>query len=582
MNEITQVSIYLKEQEERINEIALFNPLGRKSAFDEKAKPLQERKWCYTHNLPLVRRLGLKVQTFLFKHIPACIPDSRITKEAKFKTVLAILLAQEPLRDFFLTDERRRASFFKAVHKAAKGMGYEKFSLPGGHTPLQISQNLTWLDEKGMSLIDDLVELNLQMASISHLERNEIMFQILNEVERPPIHSILEVMREGHPEQIALTTQYAKYKVSHIEPDTGKVAYSLLEDHATSSIRTRENIRRGVKGALNQRSVVDSETGAWLGSYTGELSTQENLLEQILFILHVKDEEVFITEEGRATEEKKILFTSLFSWHEFGLISEQHAAIRALDQHILRVGERAIRLNLLHFNVSFNAFNKFPTPGEMEAALKDINEEGFIHLTWEVWQQLGLENAELTQLKRELDEVRLLKAGQFLKRQERVLAAIDTFRELKSALIAQVEGETPLEYAAKALLSGKKRGMDLLLYLNVVAHKLGYLHNKNCQNATDRSAGANAADKALYAYHTVHHKPFLPDHATEEELSLFKVLYSMYLVWEEPELNAALSTGFIGEKFYHNFFQKNPETTRYLIHWLKKHPEIYLGLSDLR
>jgi len=589
LEEISQISICLKEEQERINEIALFQPLASKTSFDETSKAIHQRKWSYTYKLPFFRRLSLKVQSFLFKNASFLIPTERLTSEAKFKTVLALLLAQEPIREFFFANDKRRDNFFHAVRETAQSIGYKDFSLPSGDTPLKISQNLTLISGKSVSLIDDLPELNLQMAALNHLKRNEILFQILNQVERPPITSILEVMHGDKIEEITLTTRYAKYKITGIDSHSGKIDYQYTEDHATSSIQTLRNSRPGAKGVMNQRCAVDTKTGQWIGSYSGELSLENHVLEQALFILNLKEEEVFLLDNAQHTEEKTILLTSLFSWHEIGLITDQQKAVRNLNKKILKVGnERYIRLNLLHFNISFNAFNKYPTPAEMGATIKDINDEVLISLTWDLWQQLGLKSDKLAHLKHAIDSIAHEK--EFFKHQKRLLKTIDAFREIKKELITQLE-EVPEEtrtLAGAALLKDKKpdgkklRGMDLLLYLNILAEQLGYLHNKNCQNSTDRTAGANAADKAQYAYHKIYGHIFLPGLSDEQETSLFKVLYSMYLVWEEPEINAALSTGFIGEKFYHNFFQKNPETTRYLIQWLRKHPEIYLGLSDQR
>ena len=589
LDEISQISIYLKEEQERINEIALFQPLSQKIELDEASKPIRARKWSYTHKLPWIRRLSLKVQSFLFRKAPALIPAERLTNEAKFKTVLALLLAQEQLREFFFSNQKRKKNFFETTKETALEMGYLDFSIPNGTTPLQISQNMTQITGKNVSLIDDLPELNLQMAALNHHERNEILFRILNQVERPPITSILEVIHGDALNKTALTTKYAKYKVVAIEPKTGKIEYFYSKDRATSSIRTRDNSRPGIKGVMNQRCVIDSETKEWIGSYSGELSLKQHILEQVLFILNLKGEEVYLLDKASQVEEKTILLTSLFSWNEIGFIIEQNQAIRSLNKKILNIGPgRYIQLNLIHFNISFNASNKYPIPAEMSATIRDINDQAIISILADLWKYLGLESEGLTQLKKEIDLIATER--DFLSHQKGLLKIIDTFHTLKQELISQLETTPKNIYilSGLSLLKEKKgdgkilRGMDLLLYINILANYLGYRHNKNCKNSTDRSAGANAADKASYAYQKIYRRIFLPGYSDEQETSLFKVLYSMYLVWEEPELNAALSTGFIGEKFYQNFFQENPEITQYLMHWFKKHPEIYTALSEQR
>ncbi|MCH9627897.1 MAG: hypothetical protein S4CHLAM2_15450 [Chlamydiales bacterium] len=427
------------------------------------------------------------------------------------------------------------------------------------------------------------------MAALKQEERNAILFSILNQIERPPLTSILEVTHKNQTETIALTTCYAKYKITGIDSASGKIEYSFVEDQATSSIRTLQNSLPGVKGAMNQRRSVDIQTGETIGSYSGELNSENHLLEQIFFMLNLKGEEVSLVEKTPHTEESTLLLTSLFSWHEIGLISDQHQAIRTLNRKVLKIGkERYVRLNLIHTNISFNALNKYPTPAEMGATIRDLNDQALIVMTADLWKKLNLPSQPLFELREILDTI--AKERDFLKYQGQLLKVLDRFKEIRQELTAQLEllPQNPLILAGMALLKGKKpdgrklRGMDLLLYLNILATHLGYVHNKNCQNSTDRSAGAHAADKAQHAFQLISEHVFLPGYTSEQQLSLFKVFYSMYLVWEEPEVNAALSTGFVGEKFYHNFFQKNPETTRYLTSWVKKHPEVYLGLSSQR
>lgn len=565
LEEISQISIHLKERNERINEIALFHPLERSSAFDEMSKPLKERSWSYMQKLPLLKRWGVKLQTFLFKRVPALIPAERLSVEAKLKTAVALMLVQESLRDYFFSDEKRKAQFHQAVKEVAQERG----------VTIDVSR-LTVVN--GVNLLENPVELNLQKATLSLAERNAILYAILDRVERAPITSVLEVMAGEQTEELELTTCYAKYKVESIGRD-GVIDYRYAENQATSSIRTQENIIPGVKGAMNQRCALDSATGEWIGSYSGQLSCEQHVLEQILFIVNAHGKTARFVENPATFDEKSILFTSLLSWHEISLITDQHRAIHTLNGKFLQVGEHTMRLNLVHMNIPFGALNKYPTPAEMGATLRDINDEAMITLLADFLPSLGLEAQTFIEMKEALKQ-----RGDFLEEQERTLAIIDTFNELKPGLISLLESlpkQTPLT-AAITLLKGKVRGMDKLLHLNALAWHIGYFHTKNCEKSTDRSAGANAADKAQYATLKLHGHLFLPGEASEKEISLFKVFYSMYLVWEEPEITTGLSTGFIGEKFHQSFFAKNPETTRYLIHWLKKHPEMYLGLSRHR
>lgn len=588
LKEISQISIYLKDEAERVNEVALFAPLQKNSRFDEESKPVRQRKWKYTQDLSIFQKIPLKIGQFLFKHIPVLIPRKRRSTEAKFKTVLAILLAQEPLREFFLHHPKRRENFFESLKQIAISIGYTNFQLPQIGTPLAMSQQLTQF--KDSSLIEDATELNLQIAALNSKERNELLFKILNQIERPPITSVLEVSQKENLENIVLTTKYARYKVKEINSLNGNIPFTYEEDLTTSSIHTLENIQPGAKGARNQRIVTNTEEQL-LGAYCGELSTKEHLLEQILLILGHRTGNLSFHKTlppGFKAKTKKILFTSLFSWNELGYMTKQHEAIHQLDQKYLKLGEEWIQLHLLHFNIPFGALNKFPAPAETKAHMNDINTESMIRLTWEYWQKRGLASHELEWIATRLLSLSQIPEYDFFIREKHILEEIDRFEALRQTLAHSLDPQHAEDQLFLELLTQKKAdgkaltGIDKLLYLDLIAHYLGYCHNKNCVDAMDRSTAANAADKAQYAFKMIHNAPFIPEKASEEESSLFSVLYSMYLVWEEPEINTALSTGFLGENYHRNFFMKNSEATKYLIKWLKKHPEIYQGQSNLR
>lgn len=587
LKEISQISIYIKDEAQKVNEVALFQPLSKKNPFNAPLVSSPQRKWNYAENLSFLKRLTIKIQGFLFKHAPFLVPNGRNSPEAKFKTVLAMLLSQETLRDFFLGHSKQREMFYQALAKAANSLGYF-FERPEESTSLQIARQLTTIDGKAQSLIEDENELNVQISILNPLERNEILFKVLNEIERPPIESVLEVTHGEMTDKISLITKYAKYKVNE-NPTYGPFSYTYMENQATSSIKTLTNIKPNALGAMNQRIVFDSFENKIIGGYSGELTSVNHVLEQILLLLDQKSLAGKISENTNTNgplTEAKILFTSLYSWHEYGSIKDQQESIYHLNQKILETSQGQFKLQLLHFNIPFNALNKYPSPAEMNANIRDLNDEALIHLAFEYFLKNQIASDGLYSIKRRVDESYTLP---FLKRKQSLLNEIDQFKELKKNLASQVVSKnSPSALALCALLTDKGpngkalKGIDKLIYLDIFAREIGYMHSKNCKNSTDRSAGANAADKAQYAFQKFLSYPFLPEYASDEETSLFKVLYSMYLVWEEPEITTALSTGFLGEKFYNNFLQKNPETTKYLIDWLKKHPEIYLGLSDYR
>lgn len=607
LEDILQITIYLKKggdnTAERINEVALFKPLEKKARFNSETPHIKQRKWSFTDTLPLQKKALLKVQTFFLHHFPTLVRQERKSPEAIFKTVLALLLAQETLREFFLEDPKQKENFFESIQKTANATGYTSFTLPPLDTPKnELCRLLTKLPFHSKSLIEDPAELSRQLASLKRESRDQLLFLILNQIERQPVTSVLEVSQgEKGVEKISITTLYGKYKVHKIDEESGAIDLQWDESHVLSSIKTQpsQNLPQNLSqnlGLINQHLILDTSNKVQLlGGFSGELTTYYHLLEQILFLLQEKGS-YFLEEAGAPfLEEKTFLFTSLFSWNEYEKICEEHAAIEKLHGKVLIIENermrKSYRLSLLHLNIPFNAFNKFPLPSEIDASINDINNKCLIHLAGKVFAQLSAPFLPLQELieKMQVEQEEM----DFFKREHFLIESLDRFKALKTDILAHIETLLSQEKSAslialKALLKKKNpnnkslHGVDALIYSSLLARLLNIISNKNSAHATDRSASAVSLDKAQNAFLHLLATPFLPGLASEKEEDLFKVFYSMYLVFEEPELNTGLTTGFIGEKFYNNFIQKNPETTHYLTSWLKEHPEIYLGLSDYR
>jgi hypothetical protein len=288
LKEISQITIYLKEKDrvtERIHEVALFRPLDKKSTLGEEGKHLDQRSWTsYHNNVAMIQKIRIKVQTFLFQRFKHFIPPERRTPEAKFKTAVAILLSQEGLRDFFLNNERRRLNFLQSLYKASREFDYHTFETKSfiDLTPHEFTIEITRLPGKKLSLIEDSEELHLQMASLSLSERNQILFAILNEVERPPLTSVIEIFDDHQfSKNCEITTRYAKTKIIKIDAKTRNVEVYRKENQATSSIKTVHNIKPGVKGVTNQRMALDTsdtENPIVIGTYSGELITPYHVL----------------------------------------------------------------------------------------------------------------------------------------------------------------------------------------------------------------------------------------------------------------------------------------------------------------
>lgn len=578
LKEIYQISIYLKENTEQINEIAIFEPFFRQTKLVlSHNKNDVSKKWHPISHLSFLSQLSHRIQRVIFKKFPAFIPKSRLSIEAKFRTALGTLLSQENLRDFFLLGQGRRNDFFRVLQETAEALGLSNFSIPEEKNPFAISCELTKMPGRKTSLLEDLSELNLQIAAINRNDRNEILFRILNQVQRPPITSLMEILGKGNKVlSIPLTTRYAKYKILRQDLVNGIISYAYVKDQSTSSIRTKNNSLPDAKGTVNQRVVIADHLSKCLGSFCGELSNSNHVLEQILFILGEKNRELQILRfpiQEKYVKERKIIFTSLYCWHEIGKLSDQYAAIREWDHKMIKSGDNCYKLHLLHFNIPLHALNKFPTPSEIGATIQDLNDEALITLCQEAWKMLGLYSQEL-----ELACARILFLREnempFLERQKLLLSEIDLFRLYKKTLIETLEN-CPSSYlveSLKGLLTGKRadgvklKGIDRFMYLNQLVEQLGYHHNTNCHDSIDRAGSASAINKARHVFFELRGQPFLPGIETQEERVLFKVLYSLYLLWEEPEINAVLNTGIKRDRFYTKFIQKNPDTTKYLIH----------------
>lgn len=606
LDAISHISIYLKEKgkiEERVNEVAIFQPLNKKASFNENNKVLQQRKWTFSSPLSFSSRCVLKLKQFFFKYFEFTVPLERKSNEAKFKTVLAILLAQESLRDFFLGTEEKKSDFLDVVASYAKELGVYIPKLSLVLSSHEISRSLTLIEGKELSLIDDPYELNLQMSALSLNERNALLSPILNEIKRPPITSILEIaFGDLQNKSCEITTKYAKYKVKDIDPQSQQVHFTISEDKGISSITTESNWDSDAKGVMNQRIthvLLPNGEKKRIGSYCGELISSNNVLEQILFMLSqtgIRD--AFLYKDSHPHfEEKTLLFISLYSWNELQKILDEQKAIEDLNGKYLKItdqqgNEKTFHLNMIYLNISFNAFNRFPIPSETQSVMNDINAAGMIPLIYIAFQKLKLDSPELNRLYQDLKHFE--KEKDFATKHKGILNVIDRFQTKKRLILDALENvhfanqeASTLYICLKALLLRKidhqtLSGIDEIIYLDILAQNLSIEVNTNCHTSLDRSAGADATHKAQCSFMLIQGHPFFPDAADDNEVQLFKILYSMYLVWEEPELTTALSTGFMGEKFFDNFLQRNPETTHYLMPWLKKHPEMYLGLSEHR
>ncbi|MCP5470232.1 MAG: hypothetical protein H7A36_07010 [Chlamydiales bacterium] len=527
---ISEISIHLKDGKERNNEISLLEPLKERRAV-KRRRSRRRLSW--------VGRVAKRVRRLFAR---------KLSPEERFKSVLAHLLTQQNVRDHFMESEERRAAFFKALREAAHQVGYTEFSIPShALSPDEVQKHLTTL-EKRISI--------QQMGNEGH----RVLDAILSKIERLPITSCLEVLQDEKLSSIDITTQYAKFHVLDISPE-GKVNYKLFKNRAAPATSRTSTI--------NQKVVLDTsnpDDPTWIGTYSGELSHVHNLLEQILLIMQAKPDEQISLIDGKEGPTIHFLFTSLYGWRDLEEICMQRDAIRKLNGKTLYIGKQPIHLRLFYHNL--NSFHRIPIPAETRAFLEDINDESMIPL---LHLALG-DDSPLAPIVEELDKLPLIQIQdpktRFLERQKKLLACIDDYRAKRKEIAACCDNPLIKTLLLKQRPDGRAlKGLDALLYLDAFTHELHIFHNKNCRNAADRTSGAKAADKAQNGIRKLMGEPFLP--GFNDHQALFKVLYSLYLLWEEPEINSALTTGTHGAPFFKRFFHHNPDHTNYLMDWAK-------------
>ncbi len=518
--DITQISLYLKDREEKTHEVSLLYPLRERRIKVQKTKPV---RFLWLSNLIL------KLFTFF---------TPNLSIEAKFKTQLARLLTQDFVRDHLLEDPRRREAFFKALRQSADQIGYQSFAYPPSTLSAKsCAQFLTTVG--GASLVDDPKRLSFHVMRMKGEEKT-VLDSILTHIERPPLSSGLNIMENGKETSISLMTHYSKFKVLDVD-GKGKINYELFQNRTAPATQSTN--------VINQKVVFDisdEKNPLWLGSYSGNLGSTKKLLEQILLILQVK-EAVTISDKPSSLI-CPILFTSLYCWRELEEVCLQRDAIRALNGKTLEIGDERVTLRLFYYNLTIH---RVPIPAETKAFFEDLNDECIIRLFEQSPFSTELENLP----------------NDFFERQKRSLDTIDRFRSEKTRIIKSIHEPVFKALLEKRSMDGRSiKGMDVLLYLEEATKQLGIFHNKNCQNGLDRTSTAKAADKAQNAVRKVTGSSYLPGY--NESKQLFRALYSLYLLWEEADINAALTNGISRGPFFKRLFYLNPQQSEYLAEWM--------------
>lgn len=535
MRDVSEISLFVSNQFETIRAISLDQPL----------KIVQK-----VAVFPLLPSRKNRIALFAAKMIHWFSLNKQSSAEQLFLTAVALLIAEPLWRTMILKTEKMRTHFLNVVHQIAHVYGVT-------------------CDETDIETIERQIQDSTYLKTLAHSKRilgeakiQQVQCLLLDELEKLPISSTLNITCVDGQSCIRFKTSYVKYKVHAIEP-SGHIIYHCQIDKNTSSIRTQQSIFPDIRGVIGQR-IVQSDCGT-MSSSSGELSTRYHVLEQILCLLQLTSEEVSLL-PSRSAPEKCILFTSLYAWHELDLILEQKEAIESLNGLLLSSEKGAYRLRLLYMNIPLNVWSRLPAPAETTAVLRDLNDQALIWLTYATFLQLELPREQLRTWVDAFDTI----DKDFFHAAQMRLGLIDAFNQYKVDLIPYLQRQgAHLAQIVVALLTQKRpdgkalRGIDTLLYLEQLTTSLRILHHKNCQRATHRSSAAHAADKAQYAFTKIAQAPFLPGAASDEQHKLFEALYSLYLLWEEPTMHHILNTGEEGS--FETTLCKNSEISRYLI-----------------
>ncbi|MBS0623133.1 MAG: hypothetical protein JSS62_00760 [Verrucomicrobia bacterium] len=541
MKHIQKLSLKVFNEFETISETSIYQPLEADQLIDNNASPL---------SLP-ARKSRFKILTS--KILKIFSPSPSVNKSSVFTTALALLITQPLWRNIILKTNSMRTKFVEITQQVANMYG------------LSLDSHDLELLEKDCERSSSLKALARKAHLLGEEQIKQVQCLLLDELQRPPITSSLTVSYSSGHTHLDLVTRYTKYKVHALEP-TGRIIFQSQQNKGTCSIRTRTSIFPDTRGVIGQRQVWADQEKTLVGSYSGELNTTHHILEQILCTLQLTEQDVLIQNQAEASQDLCLLFTSLYAWTDFELICQQRESIQSLNNKYLQTQNGTYRLRLLYMNIPLNIWSRLPKPGETGAILQDLNDQSLIWLTYRVAQKLKLPLPPLEQWTKQLDNP----YDDFFRAEHQRLAIIDAFRLYKMDLLPFLTTrKEPIALILHTLLSdrrpdGKKlRGMDTLLYLNELTKFLGIFHHKNSEQALHRSSAAKAADQAQFALTRLQKAPFLPGQSSEDEQHLFEVLYSLYLLKEEPELHQLMGTG--ESEHFQASLTRNPEIRRYLL-----------------
>lgn len=173
-----------------------------------------------------------------------------------------------------------------------------------------------------------------------------------------------------------------------------------------------------------------------------------------------------------------ILFTSFHCWPSFAQITDERQAIASCHEKIVAVGERSLRLNLLHYNIPCGPLSHLPTPAEIKAVMLDMNEVTHIVLIGQALKDLPLDAGPILDIAARVDALRKLSDSQFIEKEQGLLQQIDAFRAHLPVLRAQLIRlpPSPFVMALTALCDKKIKGVERLAHIDLVACSLGYVH----------------------------------------------------------------------------------------------------------
>ncbi len=517
VKEITQIALEVLEAGERLHEVIIHQPIKK-----DRVKYLNasDPRWA----LPFSMRFKKHLLSLLFRLFPALIPENKRASEAKFKTLVAYLLAHEEIAALLVGTPKRQHAFALALQRSADRFGFTLDWPDQFEEGEQLAKRVQEMAGENR-LFDSPSTLYQELAAIKPEEKREFFEALLAELKIPEFSSNLAVTTDAS-ESISVASSTHRYKIAVSElAGSGEILFA--EETRASSLK-------------NLRRVVD-DSSSFSTSYSEAISTPLQILEILLTLFPERSSMRFFLDSDQKVSdgELAILSTSLLGWQNLSEILEEKRSAELLDGKILEIREegkptKRMRLSIVYLNIApENVWGHFK-PEETWAEMQDIFDLGLLRLYFRALKRL-----KIAYHFHDLEEglARMDQEKDFFFRQREALQLIDLFRKEKKelmAILSSKKGEREgLVDCFEMLFFQKLSEKECFLALSLIAKALDmHLHTSELMVRTDSISSKSTLHKAESAFCQIqgHSTLFCQN---EKERDLFELLFKLYYEWEE-------------------------------------------------